>query len=467
MTHLDDTTPADEQIDAIVHASISAPPPTLTEQQQIWESIQQRTTGVEQTPARSRRTRRLFWRVGGGIATACVAAAALSFAIALQPSETNSPGGKRAPLRLADASASDVLLVAAGNADRAGIGVPSPGEYLYSRTVRVLGLGEQRQLDTTESWVGPAGAGRTLRIMMVEPATSWQPAQCFDTPTTAPSGVTSAAPLPQKAGQPVSSCLKRDYPGATGTVRATPGADASVEMRKWEQQDPATTWVLVRELPQISSASYTDDQDTVGVVNPEEGWRGTLTAAEVRDLPEDPDALRTTLRRDVDRALERTGENIDSKQLDLIGRDLLVLATTNWLLTSAPINADQRAGLFKLLADAPSWTRSGSTRTPISVTNQGSTTTADGARGIAIRVHVRLSSSEAQEISTDEGSWALDFVIDADHGTVLETREFEDGLEGDPQVTTLKAQRVVDVIASENPICEQAGIDCTRDANPL
>lgn len=163
------------------------------------------------------------------------------------------------------------------------------------------------------------------------------------------------------------------------------------------------------------------------------GWRAAFTAAELRALPAEPERLLAALRAAMERMVPANDE------LPVVGIDLAVIATTADLLVTAPIDAAQRAALFELLASAPEWTLPGSSVTPVEVTRVGVAT----ARGVRVRVELRLTPAERQQLRTSDLEWGLELTIDPVHGRVTELREYEDGLRAPPIVTTIEAQRIV------------------------
>ena len=209
--------------------------------------------------------------------------------------------------------------------------------------------------------------------------------------------------------------------------------DSSYSDRTWTEPDGTGRRVSVYRYPGARPTT-TRDRFPGGDADPE--WAGALTAAQVAALPTDPDALRDDLRA----AIRRTSGGDD--ELKVIGPDLAVLGLDVELSETAPLSADQRGALLELLATAPQWTTPGTSITPMSVRNLGAATDADGRDGIRIRVELRFTAAEARELSIDPEPFALDFVIDPDRGRILEVREFEDGLDGRPQVTTIERQEI-------------------------
>lgn len=168
-----------------------------------------------------------------------------------------------------------------------------------------------------------------------------------------------------------------------------------------------------------------------------ETWRATLGSRQLQALPEEPTALLETLRAALRRA---AGED---PTLKLYGYDLGVVVTIIRLSADAPVTARQRAALLELLATAPEWTAPGSSVTPLATRNLGADRTADGREATRIRLELRFTPEEARELSIDPEPFALDLLLDTDAGRLVELREYEDGLSGDPIVTTIEAQRIV------------------------
>ncbi len=166
--------------------------------------------------------------------------------------------------------------------------------------------------------------------------------------------------------------------------------------------------------------------------DPFEDWRGAFTAAELETLATDRDALLAQLRGKVD----ALGED-----LDVLGRDLGVIGITVTLLDRAPVEVQQRAALFDLLASAPEWSLPGSSVTPLSVERLRS----DREGDVRIRIESRLTESEREQIASDNRGWALDLTVDPAQGRLTELREYENGLGARPELTTVEEQRIVSV----------------------
>ncbi len=169
----------------------------------------------------------------------------------------------------------------------------------------------------------------------------------------------------------------------------------------------------------------------------DEGWRDTLTPAQVQALPTDPAELLEALRAAV---REASGND---RAMRVFGHDLGVVAVIYYLSTNAPVTAEQRAALLQLLATAPDWTAPGTSVTPLTTRNMGQDRSAQGDAVIRIRLELRFTAEEARELSVDPEPFALDLLIDTDAGRLVELREFEDGLSGAPIVTTIEEQKIV------------------------
>lgn len=162
-------------------------------------------------------------------------------------------------------------------------------------------------------------------------------------------------------------------------------------------------------------------------------WRGTFTIAALRHLPTERHALLRALRAAVGRTARAEPD------IGVLGRDLLVIGQTIYLLDRAPISAGQRAALFDLLASAPQWTVPGTSVTPLHVERVGP----EASNGIRIRLTLNLTNAERRQIGSDQPDYAVDLTIDPEHARLTEAREYEDGLHAPPQVTTIEQQRIV------------------------
>jgi hypothetical protein len=187
-------------------------------------------------------------------------------------------------------------------------------------------------------------------------------------------------------------------------------------------------------------------------------WRAVVPGYHVVRLPTERNALLAALRAGVDRAVRRlqaiAGHPARDQpggvrnhypildQVELSGRDLLVVETATQLLTWAPLNPDQRATLFSLLASIPEWYEPGTSATPITIRDRGRTKDALGRPGSG----VRIAAESTREETARAGGWLVDLVLDQDTGRMLETRSYEHGPNAEPVRETVKTQRIVDTI---------------------
>jgi len=192
--------------------------------------------------------------------------------------------------------------------------------------------------------------------------------------------------------------------------------------------------------PDVASPStatrqyFTKDGRTQYGTGPGETWRVAMRAADLRDIPVDPAGALAAVRRAAG-AMDYVGSKADRDQY---GTDLLATATIVSLLAQAPLEADQRAALFEVLATAPDWFRSGD-GVALSMGSLGPRRTHEGREGIGIRVKLQLPAGEPGAGSP--GIWTLDVISDLDRGQILETVETEPGSK--PTVTSYDPAKVI------------------------